>query len=79
MQKEEATSKKNIIYVSSMLPVELYGKEIDNSDKTDQQAQKFHRALVHGLIANQYKVIPLSYRRGLKVADASETKGVVDY
>lgn len=64
-EKHRITNVNSVIYISSTVPAEEYRIFLGDSEKTDQQAQKFHRAMMGGLLQNGYRVCAVSYRTGL--------------
>lgn len=56
-----------VIYFSTTLPIDLYNRAVKDDDKTDQQSQKFNRALMRGFVQNDVEVVAISRRCNVDV------------
>lgn len=77
MSETWKTELHSVLYASSTLDEKTYMTSLPDEEKTDQQAQRFNRAILRGFQENGVKIEAVSYRHTTKlIPDKIEDDGI---
>ena len=69
--------KRRVVYASSTIDENSYTSMLFDNEKTDQQAQKFSRAILRGFVQNDIDTIAVSYRKNTeKISSPVKSDGI---